>query len=601
MKKENTYPVGKTINRLIKHLGAVDKPLWGYFILYTFFAGIYPILAVILPKLLIGELITSNPRIIHIIFIVFSFLGAASLFGYLKSVLYGITYPRMTMIRIEYLRDMAVKLMTMDYKYCEDASFNEENGKAFDSTSSNMNGIEGVYHKLFETPAIFLTSISFIVFIGMLDIWILVALLANVGMVYLIGRFGHFFQYNKRSELKHGERRIRYYDTTTHDFSYGKDIRLYNFRSRISKNFETEIRGYTDIWRSIKNREYGLGFFGLLTLLISDVATYGLLIVKMRAGMSIADFSMYLAAMVSLSGLLKTLIDNVTFVINEGQYAHDLFVFLDKDLGEKGGDLPAVKNDALEIEFRDVSFKYPKTDRYIFEHLNLIIRKGERLAVVGINGAGKSTLVKLMLGLFQVTEAEILINGRPLNDYNRLALWSMFSVVFQDINILAFTVKENVACRSDGIDEHRVKAAIDKVGLSDKIGSFAKGLDQMMLKIIEEDGALLSGGESQKLVIARALYKDANMVIMDEPTAALDALAEAEIYEDFSHLVKGKTAVYISHRLASTKFCDKIALFDIDGLCEYGNHAELMQKRGSYYKMFTVQGKYYREGASVNG
>ncbi|HOP12188.1 MAG TPA: ABC transporter ATP-binding protein [Oscillospiraceae bacterium] len=601
MKRDNTYPVGKTISRLLRHLGAVDKSLWGYFIMYTIFAGIYPLFSVVLPKLLIGELISENPVIIHIIYIAAGFLAAASLFGFLKNVVYGITYPRMTMVRIDYLRDMAVKLMTMDYKYCEDASFAEENGRAFESTNSNMNGIEGVYHKLFETPAIFLTSLAFIIFIGMLDFWILLALVANIGTVYLIGRLSHFYQYGKRSELKHGERRVRYYDTTTHDFSYGKDIRLYNFRDRISKNFETEIRGYTDVWRSIKNREYALGFLGLLTLLISDVATYGLLIVKMRAGMSIADFSMYLAAMVSLSILLKTLIENVTFVINEGQYAHDFFVFMDKDFGEKGGDLPAVKNDTLEIEFKDVSFKYPKTDRYIFQHLNLKIEKGERLAIVGINGAGKSTLVKLLLGLFQVTEGEILINGQPLNAYNRLALWSMFSVVFQEINILAFTVKENIACRSDEIDEDRVRAAIDKVGLTEKIGSFEKGPDQMMLKIIDENGALLSGGESQKLAIARALYKNANMVIMDEPTAALDALAEAEIYQDFSHLIKGKTAIYISHRLASTKFCDKIALFDNDGLSEYGNHTELMRKRGNYYKMFTVQGKYYREGGAENG
>lgn len=176
----------------------------------------------------------------------------------------------------------------------------------------------------------------------------------------------------------------------------------------------------------------------------------------------------------------------------------------------------------------------------------------------------------------------------------------MFSVVFQDINILSFTIKENVSSTSQSIDEKRVFESLDKVGLGDKVRAFPKGLDQMMLKIIEPDGTEFSGGESQKLAIARALYKDGNMVIMDEPTAALDALAEAEIYENFSELVKGKTAVYISHRLASTKFCDKIALFDNDGLKEYGNHDELMELRGSYYEMFMIQGKYYKEGGIKN-
>ena len=231
------------------------------------------------------------------------------------------------------------------------------------------------------------------------------------------------------------------------------------------------------------------------------------------------------------------------------------------------------------------------------------IGKGEKLAVVGINGAGKSTLVKLMTGLFDVTEGEILINGVSIREYDKKALFSMFSVVFQDVNVIAYTIRENVACTLEHhkhIDDAAVREALARAGLLEKVESLPKGLDQVMLKIIEADGVELSGGETQKLAIARALYKDANMVVMDEPTAALDALAEAEIYEHFNSLIQGKTAVYISHRLASTKFCDKIAFFDGKGLKEYGSHDELMRKRGSYYEMFTVQGKYYNEGGIGN-
>lgn len=316
--------------------------------------------------------------------------------------------------------------------------------------------------------------------------------------------------------------------------------------------------------------------------------------------MSIADFSMYLAAVAGLSLMLKTVAGDIAFIINEGQYVYDYFNFIEKDLGEKGGTREAIKDDTLEVVFDNVSFCYPGTDKYIFKNLNFTVHKGERLAIVGINGAGKSTLVKLMVGLFDVTEGEIRINGIPIKEFDKKQLFSMFSVVFQDVNILAFTVKENVACSSVDIDEERVNDALQRVGLKEKIEKLPKGMEQMMLKIIEEDGAELSGGESQKLSIARALYKGGNMVIMDEPTAALDALAEAEIYENFSELVKGKTSVYISHRLASTKFCDKIALFDGTGLKEYGNHDELMKLEGDYYHMFSVQGKYYTEGAYAN-
>ena len=198
------------------------------------------------------------------------------------------------------------------------------------------------------------------------------------------------------------------------------------------------------------------------------------------------------------------------------------------------------------------------------------------------------------------TEGEILINGVPIGAFNKKALYSMFSAVFQDVNTLAYTVLENVACHAEG-DRARAMDALERVGLGGKVRAFPKGLEQTLLKIIEKDGTELSGGEAQKLSIARALYKDANMVIMDEPTAALDALAEAEIYESFAALVQGKTAVYISHRLASTKFCDHIALFDGQGLAEYGTHEELMALGGKYFEMFTVQGKYYNRASEEVG
>ena len=242
-----------------------------------------------------------------------------------------------------------------------------------------------------------------------------------------------------------------------------------------------------------------------------------------------------------------------------------------------------------------MTFRYPGTEKNIFTDLNFTIHAGERLAIVGVNGAGKSTLVKLMTGLFAPTEGHIYINGVDITELKKSEVYDLYSAVFQDVNVLAFSIRENVGCVANGVNDERALTALEKVGLGDKVKGFEKGLDQMMLKVIDEDGTDFSGGERQKLSIARGLYKDAPMVIMDEPTAALDALAEAEIYENFSELVEGKTAVYISHRLASTRFCDKIALFDADGLSEYGTHDELMEKKGKYYDMFVIQGKYYQE------
>jgi ATP-binding cassette subfamily B protein/ATP-binding cassette subfamily C protein len=596
------YPLGRTLKRMLKNVAALDKGIFWGFGWYTIFAAVYPFFGVILPKLLIQELVKGQQADINkVIYIVTGFFAASAIFGFGKTYIENACYPRLTALRIDYLRDMFIKLVTMDYSHTEDASFYERNGKAMEANSNNDNGMEGSYHKLFEMPAIALTMVVLMVFIGRVSPLILMGLCINAAAVIWIRYSVSKYQYSRKKDLSHSERRKKYYYNTTHDFGYGKDIRLYGFKDRILSNYNKEIQGYVGIYRQIYNKEYLLGFAGLLTLLISDALTYGILIYKTVNGMSIADFSMYLASVLSLSLAMRNLSEKAAVLIQEGQYVWDFYCFLDSDLGEKGGEKKAIEDDTLEVVFDNVSFKYPGTDKYIFKNLNFTIHKGERLAIVGINGAGKSTLVKLMTGLFDVTEGEIRINGIPLKEFDSKELFSMFSVVFQDVNIIAYSLLENVACTSEDVDREKAKAALKKAGLGDKLKELDRGLDTMMLKIIDENGTEFSGGQNQKLAIAKALYKDANMVIMDEPTAALDALAEAEIYESFSDLVKGKTAVYISHRLASTKFCDKIALFDNDGLKEYGSHEELMEAKGDYYNMFTVQGKYYnQEGEEEN-
>jgi len=292
---------------------------------------------------------------------------------------------------------------------------------------------------------------------------------------------------------------------------------------------------------------------------------------------------------------MTALSENITYIMQEYMYVKDLYKFFDEDLGEKGGELKAVGEDVpLDIEFIDVNFTYPGTDKPIFRNFSLYIPAGSKLALVGINGAGKTTFVKLLTGMFKADSGKILINGHDVNEYDKQELFSMFCVVFQEVNILALTVAQNIACAVDDIDYAKVDEVLKQVDLYDKVHSLEKGVNSMMLKVIEEDGVIFSGGENQRLTIARALYKGGSCVIMDEPTASLDALAEASIYSQFDTLIHNRTAIYISHRLASTKFCDAIALIDNDGLCEYGTHDQLMALGGAYHDMFVVQGKYYQ-------
>lgn len=228
--------------------------------------------------------------------------------------------------------------------------------------------------------------------------------------------------------------------------------------------------------------------------------------------------------------------------------------------------------------------------------MNLVINAKEKIAIVGTNGAGKSTIVKLICGLFYPTKGEILINGIPTTSFDQDSYYDMFSTVFQDHSVYACSVLDNIIGNDSSEDAAiRAKQCIETIGLKDVIEKLPQKYDTVLNKTIDEKGVNLSGGQKQKIAIARALYKNGNVVILDETTSALDALAEADIYQSFDGLIKDKTAIYISHRLSSTKFCDHIAFFNENGLKEYGTHEELMTKKGEYYKMFVIQGRYYQE------
>lgn len=598
-KEKSKYGLNRVLVRMIKILVKEDKNLVVLIALYTLAASIYPFFGIFLPKIAIGILETGGEEAsMQLITAMGIYALLAGFFGWMMVALSQKMDMRKIRIRMRYLVKLTEKLLTMDYKYCEDARFFEENDKALNAGNSNMDGIEGIYGKLFRLPTQILSILGMVVVVGYLNPIILMCLILHVIVTMLVSRKNYRNEYATKDERGKADRRIDYFYKTTHDFTYGKDIRIYHLKDRIMKNYDAEIGALKALVKRLKAKEYKYSFLSLFTLLITNVVMYGILIYRAYQGMEISTFSMYISAITGLLTALLTLGETFTFMADQGQYVADFFRMMDSDLITEGGTATR-PDDTLEIVFDHVTFHYPGNEQNVFTDLCFTIHKGERLAIVGVNGAGKSTLVKLMTGLYEPTEGNIYINGKEIRTYSKMDLYAMFSAVFQDVNVLAFTIKENVACTAEQADDERVIAALSKVGLMDKVSGFEDGLDQVMLKVIDENGTDFSGGERQKLAIARGLYKDANMVIMDEPTAALDALAEAEIYENFSSLIKGKTAVYISHRLASTKFCDKIALFDKDGLKEYGNHEELMSMKGHYYEMFTVQGKYYQEDAAV--
>jgi ATP-binding cassette subfamily C protein len=279
------------------------------------------------------------------------------------------------------------------------------------------------------------------------------------------------------------------------------------------------------------------------------------------------------------------------------RYAEKCVNFLENNDFEESGNLPCACDDSMEIEFKNVSFRYPGSEEYAITNINVKIHKGEHLSIVGLNGAGKTTFIKLLCRFYECTEGEITLNGFNILEYDITSYRKLLAAVFQDFQLLGFSIKENVITGDPAdVSDEKVNEIIKEVGLSEKVSSLSAGTDTCVFRYYDLNGFEPSGGEQQKLAMARALYKDAPVLILDEPTAALDPIAEKEVYEKFNEMTDGKTALFISHRLSSCKFCDKIAVFSERTIKEYGSHSQLMKiKDGIYHNMFETQAKQYRK------
>ncbi len=409
-------------------------------------------------------------------------------------------------------------------------------------------------------------------------------------------------KYLTNDSVSYENRKKDYFNRVSRDFTYGKDIRLYNVQPKLIKT-QTDLHKklHLNVCRA-RNEWLKSGMFtGALDMLREALMYLALIAAILKNLLKISDFTLYIGCIRSFAGTFYNVM-NVYAKMRQCKREVNDYRSLNEYIDEQeslGMDMEiADKDDNMEYEirFENVSFTYPGADTFALRNMNLTITPKQRLAVVGLNGAGKTTFVKLLLRLYEPTSGCIYINGVDIRKYNIHSYYKLFSPVFQDMECYAFTLAENVSMKPENFtDKKKVKECLYKAGLGNKLDEWEMGVDTNIMKILHNDGVILSGGEKQKLALARALYKNAPIVVLDEPTAALDALAESKLYEDFDGLVAGKMAIYISHRLASTRFCDKIAMFDNGELIEYGSHEELMNRDGSYAKMFDMQAHYYKE------
>ena len=394
-------------------------------------------------------------------------------------------------------------------------------------------------------------------------------------------------------------RRISYINSKTADYAYGKDIRLYGMKRLLYPLRDRLIAEMIKLSNQIQNRWYFTGAVGSTITLLRDGGAYAYLIWQVTRGrMSAADFIFYFGAIAGFSNWVSSILSQFSTINGAQMELFDIKDYLDQDDQvdpETAAPAPDYTS-APSVAFENVSFKYTGGEGFVLQNFNAEIRPGEKVALVGVNGAGKTTLVKLMCGFYKPDEGRVLINGVDARQYRREDLYAVISAVFQDIMILPYTLAENVALRpKNEIDRERVVDCLKQAGLREYVEALPKGVDSMMLRVTDKDGLLLSGGQQQKLLLARALYKDAPLLVLDEPTAALDPIAESALYEQYHELARGKTALYISHRLASTRFCDRIVYLNGGRAEETGSHEELMRLGGGYAHMFEVQSHYYKK------
>lgn len=383
-----------------------------------------------------------------------------------------------------------------------------------------------------------------------------------------------------------------YMATVIANESNAKDFRLYGLQDYwLGKSKNGKIgRSFTEYGIFVGRNRAKFSF--VVQLLAGYIYIY-VSVMAMSGSISTGDVLMYAGAIITMMTSVQDAILKYNEIAYNNEYLKLYEEFIKRPNMHYDGTLPIEKRDdkRYELSFYNVSFKYPGSDKYILKDINMTFNIGEKLALVGLNGAGKTTLIKLLLRLYEPTEGEIRLNGIDIGKYDYDEYVQIFSVVFQDFGIFDFPLDENIAASED-VDSARVKKVIDKVGLTELVNTLPDK-EHTLLYHENGDGVALSGGEAQKLAIARALYKDAPFVILDEPTAALDPIAEAEIYENFDTLVGDKTAIYISHRMSSCKFCDRIVVINNGRIEDEGSHDTLMEKNGLYAKMYNTQANYY--------
>ena len=563
-------------------------------VIYPIAAGIIPVIQAFIMYYLV-DLISKNKDLRTMVLTIISYSLIVLISSLISKQIELRTYATYMDTRLNLFTDASDSIMEMDYGLGENSKFMGEFTRGFECFQSNNQGLEGVYHTMYPLLANMVSFIIISVIMARLSPLIFILALISILIQLAMRTYTDKYRHSHMGDLNKVRRKTDSYYSEASDFRFAKDIRLFSYKDKFIEGFKPLVEDVISISRKFIKPEIFLSPVPAMVLVSIEALAFYFLTGKIIANeISLKSLTLMITSVAIYSQVISNLVINISETRSNLLYVSDGFDMLRTDLKSDNGDREI--NGPISIEFSHVSFSYPLSDVNVLEDLSFTIREKEKFAIVGVNGAGKSTIVSLILGLYKPTRGKIYINGIDSEDLDLKKRYAAFATVLQNVEPLAVSIAENVAGTDKNIDRNRVIESLDKAGLSYKIDQLPQGIDTQMTKNIKEDGTLFSGGENQKLAIARALYKkNSYALIMDEPTAALDALAEEKIYSRLDKISEGKTLIFISHRLASTRFCDKIMLLDGGKIREYGTHDELLEKDGLYKQMYESQRKYYKE------
>lgn len=603
-KRRAKYGMLSCVAYILKKMWQIDRLLFLACIINIPVTILMTALDTVMPSIIVGELEASSSLSVLMLSVVSMYL-CRMLLKFLKNICNAKNEDAGHFIVLQLDYDMQKKLLDMDAFL----PLNHEVQKLMDrATEANQSNHTDGVHLVGRFCEFIINVLSFLLFgtvVVTLNPWLILLVAVGTAINAFMSVWSTNKQHKRRDIMNLIYRKFMYFSRVSGNFDYGKEMRLYKMDKFINRLNDGLIEDGLKERKKSYSYSNTASIVNLINVMIRNGITYFYLIYAvLNKNLSVAEFTLYFAAVTSLSDFLMKIVTKWSNIYKGALAVSDYREFLDlKDTLNRGAGLKLDKSAPPTIEFRNVTFKYPaseqnmeKPERNIIENLSFTIKSGEKVALVGLNGAGKTTIAKLICGLLVPDEGEIFINGHTAFEYNRDELYSMFGLLPQESYFMPVSIAENIALlETDKIDMERLNECIALSGLSEKIDALPQKVFTMLDKKVNHDAIELSGGEKQKFLLARAIYHGSHMLILDEPTAALDPIAEDRLYQQYQHFTQNCTTLFISHRLSSTRFCDRILLLDGARFAEEGSHDELMQLGGKYKELFDVQSHYYNE------